>query len=760
MMQQVATSSSKLAVSSLPIHMSGNQNDGRSPSFGENASKSAFEQAIADSEKSAFVKAKDLNDLRGKFVDEMPQKPGEANNHNDLTKSSSGNDSNIRVSDQRARYEPEENAKNVASKDTDNSQKAIDAKETPSNDALKYSAAEQGPPNDGAGAEQSEESVVTQVTAQIPEEDSAKLDFDYINFVSQIQSLNQEKADRSDKLVDLVNPEQANELNNITLTQEELQIILDAKQTGLDLQASLSEEQQIKLGDVIQKMLNQFHEQEQSANTDAQALAQEDDLNTKLLETLLVSSQPTPLEAAPENIEIDGISPKVSSESELIATAIKQNTERLSEPVEPPLDNEQSSSLDADEQSALTAETNNKATQENANKALLDKDFLAENKPALLEPDPNSDEAMLAQQFATNDVGYADVTQQESNKAELRNTLKEAMLASSMPTEAENASLKQVEKTQMPAPVVVNNNDANTTDITKQLALLDERSQTNTLENIKSRVEKFAADLSGNSVKGSEFVAAMQSGLKEFKEQLQSGREPGIDLKALVSDALEQVKVEIPAQNQPKIDSALNQFAGIMNLANNVNQSSQAQAHQLFGLTETQIVKESNVLHAEGTKLAQQSPSNFDKAVNIFKAEGQQQLAEKVRWMVNGRNPAAEIRLDPPELGAMQIKVNMTSETATVSFTVQSAQAKEALDQAVPRLRDMLQEQGIELGQSSVEQQNNGQGQPQEQQSDNSSTGGSASRLAGSAQENEQQATSVIEQRVAGGSLGGIDFYA
>jgi flagellar hook-length control protein FliK len=290
--------------------------------------------------------------------------------------------------------------------------------------------------------------------------------------------------------------------------------------------------------------------------------------------------------------------------------------------------------------------------------------------------------------------------------------------------------------------------------------LLDERSQTNTIENIKSRVEKFAADLSANT-KGSEFVAAMQSGLKEFKEQMQSGREPGIDLKALVSDALAQANVEIPAQNQANVDKALTQFGAIMNLANSVNQSTQAQAQQLFGMTETQMIKESNVLHAEGTKLAQQSASNFDKAVNIFKPEGQQQLAEKVRWMVAGRNPMAEIRLDPPDLGAMQIKVNLGSDIASVNFTVQSSQAKEALDQQLPRLREMLQEQGIELGQSSVQQESSGQAQQQAEQGSGQTGNGSASAKGEIASQSaEVVPQGVIEQRIVGGSLGGIDYYA
>ncbi len=535
--------------------------------------------------------------------------------------------------------------------------------------------------------------------------------------------MNQDEVGLSEKISDLIDPEQAQELSNISLTQEELQVILDAKQTGLDLQESLSEEQLTKLGDVIQKMLAQFHGQEQGDAGDSAAVDSNKGLDKELLETLLVSSQPAP---AP---------------IESTATDIDFKT------------------LNSEE---LGTESSDNGAEAVPKQTLTDIEFSAENKPAAFDQAANAnpkENAAVEDKAKTADLSAEAIAQASEQSLSSESALKDGADIKTISQE-QSANIINAETSEAkPVAPVLKPKETDAADAVKQLALLDERSQTNTLENIKSRVEKFAADLSGNSSKGSEFVAAMQSGLKEFKEQLEAGREPGIDLKALVSDALEQANVDIPAQNKPKIDSVVNQFVGIMSLANAVNQSSQAQSHQLFGLTETQIAKESNVLHAEGTKLAQQAPSNFDKAVNIFKPEGQQQLAEKVRWMVNGRNPAAEIRLDPPELGAMQIKVNMSSETATVSFTVQSAQAKEALDQAVPRLRDMLQEQGIELGQSSVEQQNNGQSQQQEQSGDTANST-SNSRLADSPKEAELEASTVIEQRVAGGSLGGIDFYA
>lgn len=100
-----------------------------------------------------------------------------------------------------------------------------------------------------------------------------------------------------------------------------------------------------------------------------------------------------------------------------------------------------------------------------------------------------------------------------------------------------------------------------------------------------------------------------------------------------------------------------------------------------------------------------QAANDLDRPVPIHQAEGQKQVAEKIRWMVGARVTAAEIRLDPPELGSMQIRINMVGETASVNFVVQSAQARDVLAQTEPQLKDMLSEQGLDLGESFVSTQ-------------------------------------------------------
>ena len=143
--------------------------------------------------------------------------------------------------------------------------------------------------------------------------------------------------------------------------------------------------------------------------------------------------------------------------------------------------------------------------------------------------------------------------------------------------------------------------------------------------------------------------------------------------------------------------------------------------------------------------------------------------------MVNSRNISAEIRLDPPDLGGMNIKVNLSGDSASVSFVVQSQQAREALDQATPRLREMLEEQGIELGQSSVEQESRGRDGQAEQGSlaNNSNASSNLAQQSQDGLQNDGQHADqqigddglsdngdVIEQRINGGRIGGIDYYA
>jgi flagellar hook-length control protein FliK len=102
---------------------------------------------------------------------------------------------------------------------------------------------------------------------------------------------------------------------------------------------------------------------------------------------------------------------------------------------------------------------------------------------------------------------------------------------------------------------------------------------------------------------------------------------------------------------------------------------------------------------------AQQAPLQLTKEL------ANEQVAEKVQMMMSKNLKNLDIRLDPPELGQMKIRMTMNNDVANVHFTVSSQQARDVIEQTLPRLREMLAQQGMQLADSSVQQQNSGQSQ-------------------------------------------------
>lgn len=79
-----------------------------------------------------------------------------------------------------------------------------------------------------------------------------------------------------------------------------------------------------------------------------------------------------------------------------------------------------------------------------------------------------------------------------------------------------------------------------------------------------------------------------------------------------------------------------------------------------------------------------------------------QALANRLSIMQAQNMKVAEMRLDPPNLGKVKIQIRMTGEQASVNITAANPQARELLEQALPRLKEMLGEEGIDLADAQV----------------------------------------------------------
>lgn len=131
-----------------------------------------------------------------------------------------------------------------------------------------------------------------------------------------------------------------------------------------------------------------------------------------------------------------------------------------------------------------------------------------------------------------------------------------------------------------------------------------------------------------------------------------------------------------------------------------------------------------------------------------------QALSERVMWVANQRFQGAEIKLNPPQLGPIEVRVQLQHEQAHISFTAQHASVREALEAALPRLREMLNANGFNLVDVNVSQHSFAEQQRQAQ---------TGNHGAGAAPGDDGDAGVVVHQELAHSATaarGGIDLFA
>lgn len=209
---------------------------------------------------------------------------------------------------------------------------------------------------------------------------------------------------------------------------------------------------------------------------------------------------------------------------------------------------------------------------------------------------------------------------------------------------------------------------------------------------------------------------------------------------------------------KPKVESA-NQSVVVTEAANESGQS-QSVPHGQNSQPQVQVAENRTPSAAEGAQ--RREPQNLPH-LKLAGQEAPAELHQKVNLMLADKLQQAEIQLDPIGLGKMKIQIQIdASSQASVHFVVQHGQTREMLEQAMPRLRDMLAGQGIQLGQTQVQHQS----QQQQQQGQTTSGGqgqqgqGGGQSGSGRGQETGDVTTSTLNVLVESTNGSGIDFYA
>lgn len=77
-------------------------------------------------------------------------------------------------------------------------------------------------------------------------------------------------------------------------------------------------------------------------------------------------------------------------------------------------------------------------------------------------------------------------------------------------------------------------------------------------------------------------------------------------------------------------------------------------------------------------------------------------LGQKVIWMADQKTQVAELHLNPPNLGPMEVRISVNNDQISAIFVSHQPAVREAIEAAMPRLREMLADGGMTLGNASV----------------------------------------------------------
>ena len=91
-------------------------------------------------------------------------------------------------------------------------------------------------------------------------------------------------------------------------------------------------------------------------------------------------------------------------------------------------------------------------------------------------------------------------------------------------------------------------------------------------------------------------------------------------------------------------------------------------------------------------------------AVNahLHSAAWPQQFGDKIVWLAKNEQQSAQLTINPPQLGPIQISLNLSGDQASIAFASPHAEVRQAIESAMPQLKEMLSSAGISLGQSNV----------------------------------------------------------
>ncbi len=143
------------------------------------------------------------------------------------------------------------------------------------------------------------------------------------------------------------------------------------------------------------------------------------------------------------------------------------------------------------------------------------------------------------------------------------------------------------------------------------------------------------------------------------------------------------------------LDAAINADAG---RAGSEGNATELPANDFRALMERAAAMTSGAAAAHGS--AANSSLRIDTPLG--QSGWHDELGQKLTWMVGNNRQQADLVLNPPHLGRVEVSLTMNGDQATAVFTSSNPAVRDALEASLQRLREVLADAGVSLGQAQV----------------------------------------------------------
>ncbi len=267
-------------------------------------------------------------------------------------------------------------------------------------------------------------------------------------------------------------------------------------------------------------------------------------------------------------------------------------------------------------------------------------------------------------------------------------------------------------------------------------------------------------------------VREIQSVLKQLPDMAR----PALDALKMLPDVLKSAEQHASDKGLEQLKQIKDMLSGMGDdLSSKTRSAFQQLAAQLLRPavnsaatgTERPVLPESalaalNAVQTEGlqTQAAQRTstPTSTQLHVPFQQAGWNNELSERVVWMANQKLQSAEIKMNPPHLGPIEVRLNISGDQAQVQFSAPHGVVRDALESALPRLREMFGAQGMNLVDVNVSDQS---GADKRRSADASADGRKQGAFNDSLQDMDEDDATLTGVSMLNGSTpaGAIDYF-